>query len=126
MISSTSITYPVTICLVKISILLLYLRIFRVNQLLRRLIVFGIVIQVLFYGIITCVQIGSIVKCSSLATSSLQFCKNVAKPLQALQQAFNVVTDFYILILPIPCVLDLQLGRRRKIGIILIFGSGLV
>ena len=39
---------------------------------------------------------------------------------------FNIFTDFYILLLPISGVIRLQLPRRRKIGVILIFMTGLL
>lgn len=39
---------------------------------------------------------------------------------------FNLFTDFYILLLPISGVIRLQLPKRRKIGVILIFMTGLL
>ena len=38
--------------------------------------------------------------------------------------AFNVVSDIYILFLPIVIVSRLQLPRAKKIGVVLIFLSG--
>ncbi|KAL9604094.1 MAG: hypothetical protein Q9219_000682 [cf. Caloplaca sp. 3 TL-2023] len=40
------------------------------------------------------------------------------------QGAINIATDFYILLLPIPGVLQLQLPLKRKIGICAIFMTG--
>lgn len=39
---------------------------------------------------------------------------------------FNLCTDFYILLLPISGIIRLQLPKRRKIGVILIFMTGLL
>lgn len=40
--------------------------------------------------------------------------------------AFGVVIDLFILVLPIIAVLQLQLPTRRKIGVIVIFMTGLL
>ena len=42
------------------------------------------------------------------------------------QGIFNVVSDFYILILPIPVVLQLRLPLKKKIGVSAIFMTGLL
>ena len=42
------------------------------------------------------------------------------------QSCVNLVLDLYILILPIVAVVKLQMAPRRKIGIILIFMTGLL
>ena len=38
---------------------------------------------------------------------------------------FNIVSDFYLLILPIPAVLGLQMPTKRKLGVLAVFGTGL-
>lgn len=38
----------------------------------------------------------------------------------------NVATDFYILVLPMSCVMKLQITNRRRLGLLLVFASGLV
>lgn len=38
----------------------------------------------------------------------------------------NIVTDIYVLILPIPRVLNLQLNIKRKLGLLLVFAGGLL
>ena len=42
------------------------------------------------------------------------------------QSCVNLVLDLYILILPIVAVVKLQMAPRRKVGIILIFMTGLL
>ena len=44
--------------------------------------------------------------------------------LNKVEAGFGVVTDLYLLILPIPVVWGLQLPRAKKIGILSIFMSG--
>ncbi|KAI4265199.1 MAG: hypothetical protein L6R35_007169 [Caloplaca aegaea] len=39
---------------------------------------------------------------------------------------FNIVTDFIILIMPMPIILGLNMGWKRKIGLLLIFATGIV
>ncbi len=39
--------------------------------------------------------------------------------------SFNIVSDFYLLFLPIPAVLGLQMPTKRKLGVLAIFGTGL-
>lgn len=38
--------------------------------------------------------------------------------------AFNVLSDFYLLAIPIPVVWKLQLPLRRKVGVIAVFMTG--
>lgn len=37
---------------------------------------------------------------------------------------FNVLSDFYILIIPLPAVATLKVPKRTKIGVYLIFSTG--
>ncbi|KAL9632398.1 MAG: hypothetical protein Q9204_003812 [Flavoplaca sp. TL-2023a] len=39
---------------------------------------------------------------------------------------FNIVTDFIILIMPMPIILGLNMDWKRKIGLLVIFGTGIV
>jgi hypothetical protein len=41
-------------------------------------------------------------------------------------KAINIVTDVWILALPIPQLLNLQLGTRKKVYLIMMFSVGLV
>lgn len=42
------------------------------------------------------------------------------------QGIFNIVSDFYILLLPMPVVWKLQLTLQKKIGVSVIFMTGLL
>lgn len=104
--------------------MLLYLRIFNVNRALRLLIYFGILFQALFYSAMIGVAIGSIVECSSSAEATNQFCVNYSRPVVVLNAVVNVITDIYVLLLPIPRVLKLQLSNKHRVGLLLVFTTG--
>ena len=106
--------------------LLLYLRIFKVDRLPRLAINSGIVFITLYYPAYLGVAIAGVVKCNGLAASKLQFCLNYARPVTVMNAVINVVTDMYILLVPIPCVLRLQLNTRRRIGLLIVFACWLV
>ena len=39
---------------------------------------------------------------------------------------FNIGTDFIILLLPIPIILHLQMDPKRKMGLFVVFGTGVL
>ncbi|KAL8688192.1 MAG: hypothetical protein Q9218_005838 [Villophora microphyllina] len=103
----------------KLSLLMLYLDVFRPDKRLRYAIYFGIVFTTLFYA-------GTFIAYCVLAIPrrgqsliGVMLSKGVASaiPLSIGQGAVNVATDFYILLLPILGVLQLQLPTRKKIGL---------
>ena len=104
--------------------MLLYLRIFNVNRALRLSTYIGIIFQALFYSAMIGLAIGSIVECSGPAQATQQFCINYGKPVVALNAVFNVVADIYVLLLPIPQVLKLQLSNKHRMGLLLVFSTG--
>lgn len=120
--------YSPTILMAKLSLLALYLQIFRPNQTLRYCIYFGIVFLVLFYAsTFTAYGYLSIPKRGQTqlqAILSVDTAKDI--PLGITQGAVNVVSDFCILLLPIPGVLRLQLPRAKKFGVLGIFMTGLL
>lgn len=123
LMSATGIIFPVTIFFAKLSILLLYLRIFSISTPLRISIHIGILVMALFYTAIAGVATTTVVRCVGL--QSPQFCKTSVGPVQLLNSVFNVVTDFWILVLPMPYIMKLQLPNSRKIGLVAVFGAGL-
>lgn len=85
----------------------------------------GMVVMGLFYTAVIGIAIGSLVECHGLNALTVQFCRNYSKPVVMLNSVFNVVTDFYVLLLPYPLILKLHLTMRRKIGVLAIFSGGL-
>lgn len=126
LLSSNGVVYAFTICFAKLSILLLYLRIFKLERGMRLAVYAGIGFITIYYTAIIGVAIGSIVKCNGLGQMSSRFCKNYAKPVVVMNAVINVVTDLYVLALPIPSVLKLQLNPKRRFGLLLVFASGIV
>ncbi|KAH8654975.1 hypothetical protein BGZ60DRAFT_532605 [Tricladium varicosporioides] len=124
-LNSTSIIYPIVIFLVKISILLLYFRIFGVNRKVRIAVYVGIVVLALFYLAYVGVQAAFMVDCVTQASMAKSLCKNVY-PVTVFQSVFNVCSDFYVFIIPIPRIIDLQVTKRQKIGLLFIFLAGLI
>ncbi|KAL8992215.1 MAG: hypothetical protein Q9169_007276 [Polycauliona sp. 2 TL-2023] len=118
--------YSPAILMAKLSLLSLYLEIFRPNHKMRYAIYFGMVFVTLFYTatfIAFCVLaipgpgetlIGTIL---SHDVASLI-------PISIGQGGVNVASDFYIFLLPIPGVLQLQMPTRKKIGVCAIFATG--
>jgi len=110
----------------KLSLFLLYLRLFSVNKTTRYLIYFGIVTTSLFYFASMLVPI---IACSPRNGESRMVALGSARCAQDKQvgyvtTVFNVLSDFYLLIIPITIVSKLQMPTRRKIGVISLFMFG--
>ena len=39
---------------------------------------------------------------------------------------FNIATDTIILVMPVPIILNLQMDRKRKLGLLLLFSTGVL
>ena len=114
------------ILFVKLSALLLYIRLFSVNRLLHWLIWAGINIQVIAWAAFIGHIIGLHVVCKDFENSTEKaVCLNVSKAI-CVQAFFNFLTDCYVLLLPITVVLKMQMSVQRKIGMVLIFMTGLL
>ncbi|KAK7987215.1 hypothetical protein PG988_002203 [Apiospora saccharicola] len=125
LLSVNGIIYPLTMLFAKLSILFLYIRIFSINRGVKTMIYVGVAILSLFYTAMACIAVGSIVICNGLNADSITFCHNYSGPIVLLNSAFNTVTDFWILILPIPLITKLQLPLKRKLGVLAVFAAGL-
>lgn len=116
--------YNLSLTLTKLSIILLYLRLF-VGKCFRRACwtVLALVIACGLWNIIT-----TIFSCNPVAyywDKSIRggrCLNNMALWLST--AAFRIATDLAILALPMPVVLSLQLPRKQKIGLILVFAVG--
>lgn len=78
----------------------------------------------LFYTAMIGVAIASIVTCNGMAGTTSQFCKNYSGPVIMLNAVFNVVSDFWVLLMPFPQLSKLQLRPRQKIGLTIVFAAG--
>jgi hypothetical protein len=123
--SANGVVYPLTILFAKLSILLLFIRIFSVNQGMRITIFVGMAILTLFYVAMACIAIASMKICNGLDADSITFCRHYSGPIVLLNASFNVATDFWILLMPIPLILKLNLRLKQKLGIVAVFLAGL-
>lgn len=113
--------------LVKLSLLLLYLRIFTSVRHLRILIFVGIAFHLALY---TTSFVLEFVFCyprqgqSFLMSFTAPSCARHAAKLGIAQGVGNIISDFGLLIPPLPVVWKLQLSFQKKIGVITIFMTG--
>jgi hypothetical protein len=98
--------------LVKASLLLFYLSVFKPNRWLRYLIIFGLLIVV-----------GMYITWMFVFIFQIAFQNAVGTHLSWAQATFNFATDVYIFCLPIYGVSRLQISNKRRVGVIAIFST---
>ena len=64
--------------------------------------------------------------CVSGADLSRAICINSGRAIVLLTGIVNVVTDFYLLALPVYPIMQLNLKHRQKLGLLSIFMAGLM
>ncbi|KAL4868952.1 hypothetical protein BDV12DRAFT_208847 [Aspergillus spectabilis] len=116
--------YPITVGLVKFSILTQYYRIFEVKNFRIQLIVVGVF--VLIYTIV-CIFINAF-ECHSKPWRAWdptfpEGCNNLPAAYFS-TAAITIFTDLVILVMPLPQIIKLNLNRRRKYALIVIFLTG--
>ena len=113
--------------LVKLSLFLLYLRVFTLVRHIRILIFIGIAFHLVLYT--TCFVL-AFVFCyprggqSFLISFTAPSCASDAARLGIAQSVANIIGDFYLLLLPVPVIWKLQLSLQKKIGVTAIFMTG--
>ncbi|KAL2814425.1 hypothetical protein BJX63DRAFT_420777 [Aspergillus granulosus] len=121
---AVNLTYPWAVCFTKLSILLLYKRLFPVHR-ERIAVCAGIVLNVICYTTFIILSTTNIAICTNFSSEITPFCLFQHQDVPIWMSGVNVFTDFYILVLPIPCLLKLQISLKRKIGLCFTFASGL-
>ena len=123
---ATQLLLPITFMAIKCSLFMLYLHLFGPNKKLRFLVYVGMVVNVLFYS--TCLGAQILVWVPSSGQPWFKTTVSPGSPmaieLGVVQSSFNVVSDFYLWLLPIGGVMQLQLPLRKKIGVAAIFMTG--
>lgn len=109
---------------IKLSMTLLYRRMFAVNVLMNQATWLFIIFIAVFYISETCVAVAVEALCTSPPPNP-PLCTDIYKN-TIVQAAFNVATDFGVLALPICQVLVLHMRLSRKLGVCAIFGIGLL
>lgn len=79
----------------------------------------------LFYTGMAVVSITSLNICHDTIATQSQFCAVYSRQVVMVNAAFNLVSDVWILILPFPHILKLQLHSRQKISLAIVFAAGL-
>ena len=123
---SIQIYIPLTLS-VKLRILSGYFRIFKISNTTKWLIWSGVTIISIFYTITFFVDV---FMCKPIGKARylnlLGKCDGYMDLSQSIR-IFNIVSDFYILMIPIPIVIGLAgLSIARKIRIVILFGLGLL
>ncbi|KAI1748061.1 hypothetical protein F4782DRAFT_386685 [Xylaria castorea] len=121
---------------VKTALLALYLRVFAPNRTARMMIWAGITTIVVFYiasivlNISFCVPISMTTPVPDRDAWARKLkASNCSQPVYNLNAAtglFGVVSDLYVLIIPVSMVYKLRIPRNRKLGILGIFLTGLL
>jgi hypothetical protein len=118
-----SLVYIVAIMFAKISVLLLYLRFFRIVDLTRRLIWIGLAMTLVTSAAFIVTEIMQAVRCMGFSALTNSFCISVSK-ITLVQAVVNVLLDFYILVIPLQQVYKLRVDARKKLGVAAVFGVG--
>ena len=113
--------------LVKLSLLLLYLRIFTSVRHIRILIFIGIAFHLILY---TTSFVLEFVFCyprrgqSFLTSFTAPRCAGNAAELGIAQGVGNIIGDFGLLLTPVPVIWKLQLSFKKKVGVTAMFMTG--
>ncbi len=121
--------YGPTVFFTKLSLFLLYLKIFFPSQRIKYFIWGGLAVSFLVY---TATTIAFAV--FGMPKPGQKWVEVIARPNFHKESnthglvfgSFNVVSDFYLLILPMPILWHLKMPLRRKLGVITIFMTGLL
>lgn len=121
--------YAPAIFLAKLSVLLLYLEIFKVNKQARFTVAIGLTIitaQCLMTIIGNCILCVPEPGDSWLIASSTEKCRVTATLYGVIISAMSVFSDLYVIVIPLPVIWQLHMARRKKIGVSVIFITGLL
>ena len=118
-----AINYNLTMVFAKLALFLLYHRLFASHRWTKIAICLGSIMSCLIYGAFS---IAYCVLCipgpgeSWISTNCVQ--KTTKQ--NYFQGAFNLASDLYIFVLPLPVLSSLQMPLRRKLGVTATFGTG--
>ncbi|KAI1274071.1 hypothetical protein F5Y07DRAFT_224218 [Xylaria sp. FL0933] len=133
---SSIVLFSLSSLFVKTALLSLYLRVFAPNRVARMLIWIGVATIAAFYTVSIIINICFCVPLSmtTLVPDMEEWdrkleASNCSQPVYNLNAAvglFGVVSDLYVLIIPVTIVYSLRIPRSRKFGIMGIFLTGLL
>ena len=103
----------------KLSLLLLYYRLFSANRVTKYLVIFGMTYNFTLYTIWVCLTL-LLCRASSLNTH----CIRDLNIFVLIASSLNILSDLFTLLIPILPVLRLQLASRQKAGVLTVFCAG--
>jgi hypothetical protein len=119
--------YVITIYIIKISIFLLYWRFFQISTTCRKCIWIGIGVCTLYTIPYLGVSIYRTTNCNGFAALTLKMCgANNVSTTQTVFGVMGIVTDFYILAIPVFMLRKLHVTKERKIALFAPFLAGFV
>ena len=119
--------FPVATFFLKLSIALLYVRLF--GQVMRRslltlLYVINTITGLLYLGVFI-VHIVYLPRCSNLLRAMQDpLCLDSTRNQTLLTGVFSMVADIFLLVFPMPTIIKLQMPLGRKLGVVATLGSG--
>ncbi len=124
---STLLLYSTSLCIIKLSILFLYNRIFSIPKPIFRWILMAMGGFVIAYGMAGI--LGYTLQCVPLSNlweppSNNSRCHTFSFTLVFTMGVINIVTDITILSLPVPLVWSLQASKSRRLQLIAVFSLG--
>ncbi|EGE06808.1 hypothetical protein TEQG_05800 [Trichophyton equinum CBS 127.97] len=125
--AAVDIIYILTSFFIKISILLLLNQLFHVIRQLRLLIYTGmVVISIVTIPYLT-ISIIRVSRCNGIKALGIMICSNkVVSTTNLVFGLWNVLSDFYILAIPISQIQGLKMPNKRKIGVLTLFLTGFI
>lgn len=118
-----------TLFLAKLSVLLLYLELFKVNKQARIAIAIGMTIiaaqciaTIVGYSVLCVPKPGD----SWMLKASTHGCIKIATAFGVAMGSLSVFSDIYILWIPLPIIWQLHMPTRKKVGVSIIFITGLL
>ncbi|KAF2962958.1 hypothetical protein GQX73_g10617 [Xylaria multiplex] len=133
---SSIVLFALSSTFVKTALLSLYLRVFSPNRTARMMIWAGVATIVVFYAIAIALNIRFCIPLSMTTPvpdrdewARKLKASNCSQPVYNLNAAvglFGVVSDLYVLLIPISMIYKLRIPRNKKIGILAIFLTGLL
>ncbi|KAF2729055.1 hypothetical protein EJ04DRAFT_516204 [Polyplosphaeria fusca] len=121
--------YPVVLLFTKLSILLLVMRIFWSVKAARYFVWFGIFVNTVFYFItfvLTVVWCAPPAGGDPIVYGSKPSCQTDVHIISVVQSGFNIGSDLYLVLIPIPLVAGLKMSHARKFRVSFVFALGLL
>ncbi|KAK6957323.1 hypothetical protein Daesc_000106 [Daldinia eschscholtzii] len=126
-----SVLIRITNTTIKVAFLTFYLRLFSPVTYVRYMVLAGMALVITFCVVFVIVDLVACAPWPSehgdwIAPSLIDRCTRISVPLITAAAYFTVITDFYVLLIPLHQIPTLGLSPRRKVGVSIIFLTGLL